>query len=422
MPRIPPLPLLHLLLTHKSPHLPLLLRETRSLAQAANELRWMREKVEREVPLPLVPPPPVVLPPGASTTTSTAAAEQEEEEEEEENLQLGLYWAKLTRLRRKRLLDAYVARRAVWSEPLQYILGCEYFGGVDLEVKVRRGVLVPRPETADLVQHLFALLGENPGSGWRGGGSGLHVTQNQNQNQKQRQRQRQRQLNVLDVCSGSGCIPLLVHSLVCPPTTTTNTNTNTNTNMNMNTRIKVLGIDISPPLIPLSRKNLLRNVRSGKIHESAVVEGEVGFLRGDVFGLVPRSGGGGTESSELLEKIKRFYSDNDIDGPITIDILISNPPYITPHAYLTSTTRSVRKWEPKIALVPPPPASPTTTTTSTSPTIRRGDEFYPHLSALAHTLFNTRILLVEVGGDEGQAQRVKRIFEERFYLANDQEI
>lgn len=41
----------------------------------------------------------------------------------------------------KRVLNDYVARRAQ-GEPLQYILGSEYFG--DLEIRCRPGVLIPR--------------------------------------------------------------------------------------------------------------------------------------------------------------------------------------------------------------------------------------------------------------------------------------
>lgn len=41
----------------------------------------------------------------------------------------------------KRLLQRYVTRRAR-GEPLQYILGTEFFG--DLEIKCRPGVLIPR--------------------------------------------------------------------------------------------------------------------------------------------------------------------------------------------------------------------------------------------------------------------------------------
>jgi methylase of polypeptide subunit release factors len=41
----------------------------------------------------------------------------------------------------KRLLQQYVNRRGK-GEPLQYILGTEFFG--DLEIKCRPGVLIPR--------------------------------------------------------------------------------------------------------------------------------------------------------------------------------------------------------------------------------------------------------------------------------------
>ena len=35
------------------------------------------------------------------------------------------------------------------------------------------------------------------------------------------------------------------------------------------------------------------------------------------------------------------------------DLLTSNPPYISPSGFSLSTSRSVRNWEPKLALVPP---------------------------------------------------------------------
>lgn len=35
------------------------------------------------------------------------------------------------------------------------------------------------------------------------------------------------------------------------------------------------------------------------------------------------------------------------------DLLTSNPPYISPRGFSVSTSRSVRNWEPKLALVPP---------------------------------------------------------------------
>lgn len=87
------------------------------------------------------------------------------------------------------------------------------------------------------------------------------------------------------------------------------------------------------------------------------------------------------------------------DGPKKWDILISNPPYISPRAFTNgSTSRSVRNYEPKLALVPP--QSSTSTTTSND----EGDTFYPRLLHIAHSL-NIHLLVFEVA-DMAQAKRV----------------
>ena len=57
------------------------------------------------------------------------------------------------------LAESYVQRR-IQGEPLQYILGNEYFG--ELEFLVGPGVLIPRPETYFMVEFATALL---PNSG-----------------------------------------------------------------------------------------------------------------------------------------------------------------------------------------------------------------------------------------------------------------
>ena len=91
MPRLPP----HLLWTaHRiSPLLPLVLRGCRTLPSAVNELRWLREHVQE---------------------TSC--------------------------LKNSRLLQ--LCQRRARGEPLQYILGSQPFG--ELDIKCRPGVLIPR--------------------------------------------------------------------------------------------------------------------------------------------------------------------------------------------------------------------------------------------------------------------------------------
>lgn len=83
------------------------------------------------------------------------------------------------------------------------------------------------------------------------------------------------------------------------------------------------------------------------------------------------------------------------------DILISNPPYISPTAYWKTTTRSVRGFEPRLALVPPP--------SSKCDNTQQGDMFYPRLLAFAQE-FEAKIVLLEVA-DLKQALRVARLAE-----------
>ncbi|KQC28868.1 peptide chain release factor N(5)-glutamine methyltransferase [Flagellimonas eckloniae] len=64
------------------------------------------------------------------------------------------------------------------EKPLQYILGVAYF--MDLELKVNEHVLIPRPETEELVEWIL----------------------------NEYQVERSRDLNILDVGTGSGCIAI----------------------------------------------------------------------------------------------------------------------------------------------------------------------------------------------------------------------
>ena len=78
------------------------------------------------------------------------------------------------------------------------------------------------------------------------------------------------------------------------------------------------------------------------------------------------------------------------------DVLISNPPYISSAAFRITTAASVRRYEPKLALVPP--HSPT------QQIVEDGDAFYPKLYEIAK-LVNSKVVLFEVA-DMEQACRV----------------
>ncbi len=71
------------------------------------------------------------------------------------------------------------------GEPLQYVLGYEYFCGH--KFKVAPGVLIPRPETEELVNMILA---DSPSLN-------LSAESGENENGS---------LRVLDICAGSGCI------------------------------------------------------------------------------------------------------------------------------------------------------------------------------------------------------------------------
>ncbi|EKG16017.1 DNA methylase N-6 adenine-specific conserved site [Macrophomina phaseolina MS6] len=89
-------------------------------------------------------------------------------------------------------------------------------------------------------------------------------------------------------------------------------------------------------------------------------------------------------------------------GQLHWDILISNPPYISPRAFVHTTTRSVRNFEPKLALVPP--------VSDTRPD-SCGDVFYPKLLDIADCVL-AKLVLFEVA-DMDQALRVARLAQDR---------
>ncbi|KAH7378135.1 S-adenosyl-L-methionine-dependent methyltransferase [Cadophora sp. MPI-SDFR-AT-0126] len=285
MPRLPPSLLLQAYNT--SPFLPLILRGARTLDSAINELRWLREHVQ-------------TLKPACSHVASE----------------------KLLKL----------CQRRSRGEPLQYILGSQPFG--ELDIKCRPGVLIPRPETESYTTYLAKLANENR----------LGI--------KASKKQTKPCLRILDVCSGSGCISLLLHSLLSPKF-----------------KIKIFGLDISKQAIDISRTNLSHNVSAGYIDPVAIKDTpshppEVQFSITDIFAPLPKN-------------IGQF------------DIIISNPPYISRSAFNTQTTRSVRNYEPKQALVP---------------IDQNPDVFYKRLIRL-HQINLSQVLVMEVG-DAEQAIRV----------------
>ncbi|OMP83815.1 putative mitochondrial N(5)-glutamine methyltransferase mtq1 [Diplodia seriata] len=265
--------------------LPRLLLACRDIASARNELRWLREHAVKTAPAT---------------------------------------WP--ARLR------AMVRDRSA-GRPLQYILGTEYFG--DLEIACRPGVLIPRQETAASVAYLAERL--SPAL--------------------------PKPLRVLDLCTGTGCIPLLFEDLL----------------RDAAPHVQLLGIDVSPRCVNLARHNARR----------------CGSSRTD-FALADVLSGGRSGAPPLMALLRER---NMVDW----DVLVSNPPYISPHAFTHTTTRSVRNYEPKLALVPPPAS------TDDDKAVDDGDLFYPQLLEIADQV-RAKVVLFEVA-DMDQALRVARMAE-----------
>ncbi|KAK0720002.1 S-adenosyl-L-methionine-dependent methyltransferase [Lasiosphaeris hirsuta] len=167
-----------------SPFAALLLQVCRDLPSTANELRWIREHI-------------------ASTSSLVPSK------------------LRLWKMCEKRAKGV----------PLQYVLGTQPFGG--LEIKCRPGVLIPRHETEAYTTELAQIL----------------------------LRQTPTRLSILDLCTGTGCIALGLLSLLPPP-------------------VHVHGIDISPIAISLANTNLDHNTRLGLL---APQPSSIHFTQADIF-------------------------------------------------------------------------------------------------------------------------------------------
>lgn len=176
-------------------------------------------------------------------------------------------------------------KNAIWRrsqlEPLQYILGSQPFGPID--IMCRPGVLIPRWETEE----------------WCSRASSSLETSYQDQ-----------QLKIVDACTGSGCIPLLMsHQLLNSVT------------------VSVTGFDVSDDAYSLAQDNKIA-------YTKAFRNPPVTFKKADLF------------DKTLTNKL-------DIHEA---DLITSNPPYIPQIDYesslfLNGVEKSVRKYEPSLALI-----------------------------------------------------------------------
>lgn len=204
---------------------------------------------------------------------------------------------------------------------------------------------------------------------------------------------RGRPLRILDLCTGTGCIALLLHALLAPHVE----------------RMFVLGIDISELAVALARRNLRHNMELGLLANRASTE--VHFQQANVLDYEHR---GLPSLMSILHEYKELRSSSDLPSSSSIssrlqcDVLISNPPYISSESLRNGTTeRSVRKYEPRLALTPS--ASPLTDCHLDDDA--RGhheDTFYHHILQIWVQL--QPVLTILECGDPTQAERVASLY------------
>ncbi|MGP1515062.1 MAG: peptide chain release factor N(5)-glutamine methyltransferase [Bacteroidales bacterium] len=170
--------------------------------------------------------------------------------------------------------------------PIQYILGHTEFCGLD--IKVSPDVLIPRPETEELTQ---IIIKEN-----------TCINKKDNQNK----------LNILDLCTGSGCIALALNKFI--------------------RNSSVFGIDVSEKALNIAKQNN-RNLNLN------VAFAQIDLLHDDI--------------SKIIFKIINQISDNKYfisqENSLQFDIIVSNPPYI-PEYEKVEMKKNVLNYEPSLAL------------------------------------------------------------------------
>ncbi|KAI0392846.1 hypothetical protein F5Y17DRAFT_434908 [Xylariaceae sp. FL0594] len=416
-----------------SPHLATLLPACRTLESAGNELRWIREYVRDSL---------------ASSLSSSSL----EREAEEGKSAAGIGGGKRRRRGRSGLghgichspgkvksriphhnhnssafeenekVKNLVARRGR-GEPLQYVLGSQPFA--DLDILCEKGVLIPRHETEAWVVYLADLVFSSPSPSSHHGLVSLLGEKGPEDEETS--------LRIVDLCSGTGCISLSLYARGVEQEYGRRSRVGSGSGLEEKekekeremrrccyTRPRVYGFDIETRAVKLARKNVEHNAR---LLLNQQEKGLLASEQEDIRDAVDEFKRGITyRRADIFSDEWMRYLDADADADADdsfpsrktrrLDILVSNPPYISQRGFDVDTRRSVRNHEPKLALVPSfsssssSSASLHTTTTSPTTAVLPSDILYHRLLTLcASPVLRPRIAVFEVG-DMAQAVRV----------------
>lgn len=150
----------------------------------------------------------------------------------------------------------------------------------------------------------------------------------------------------------------------------------------------ILGIDISPRAKALAETNFAHVYSNAS---TSAEQPDINFALADILSQDDTTNPGSSTAPALPDLLHQRRKKD-------WDIIISNPPYISPSSFLKDTSPSVRKFEPKLALVPPSPKQKETSDEA------QGDLFYPAILRAAEQV-HAKVLLLEVA-DLDQAKRV----------------
>ncbi|KAJ1957359.1 hypothetical protein GGI12_005047 [Dipsacomyces acuminosporus] len=251
--------------------------------QAKNELRWMVEHVRTALSDHIHKEPQASAHRFARLWRGQPAPSEEQLEQDRLRL-TSVQWAWLRQA---------VSDRTELHKPLQYILGDQPFGKTSLAV--RPPVLIPRWETEEWMLKLAELIK-------------TQASAQADQPALNNASGKWKQLNILDACTGSGCISLGLASELPQDTA------------------RIFGVDVSDEAIELAGQNLELN--------EMLLCNKVEFHKLDLL-----------QSATSVEKLLGLSP--------TWDMIVSNPPYVTPAEY-HGLDVDVRQWEDKRALVPLP--------------------------------------------------------------------
>lgn len=277
-------------------------------------------------------------------------------------------------------------------------------------------MLIPRWETEVWAEKLGGLAGDFLIGEREGKGSGNEGQHGDGDAGPEKGSKAMRSVRVVDLCTGTGCVALGVYEMLSRRLRRMGSKREVGRYDRGNRwyNVNVTGIDISTTALDLARRNLRHNISLGHLAKEA--GGDISFIRADVL-LASSSSSTMSPSDDnqqqkipyLLNTLKAQYSSPK--QKVKLDILTANPPYISPFHFSPGpsgrTTRSVRKYEPSLALVPGQSIKAPTHIWPKDTTPTPGDEFYYHILPLTFTL-DVGVTVLEVGDTE-QAHRVVQL-------------